>query len=78
VRSIDALASRSLTLSRPNYGHYTDTAEKVGQQAQRLFEALASGAVVADQPRVYPLADVRRAHGDLESRATTGSLVLVP
>jgi NADPH:quinone reductase len=77
-RSIDALESRSVTLSRPNYGHYTDTAEKVGQQARRLFEALASGAVVADQPRVYTLRDVRRAHGDLESRVTTGSLVLVP
>jgi NADPH:quinone reductase len=76
-RSIDALASRSITLSRPNYDHYTDTAEKVGQQARRLFEALASGAVVANRPNVYPLADVRRAHSDLESRATTGSLVLL-
>lgn len=77
-RSIDALASRSITLSRPNYGHYTDTAEKVSLQAQRLFAALASGAVVAEQPRVYPLADVRRAHADLEGRSTTGALVLVP
>jgi NADPH2:quinone reductase len=78
ARSIDALASRSVTLSRPNYGHYTDTAEKVRLQAQRLFQGLASGAVVADQPRVYPLADVRRAHADLEGRTTTGSLVLIP
>ncbi len=78
ARSIDALASNSVTLSRPNYVHYTDTAEKVRLQAQRLFQGLASGAVVADQPRVYPLADVRRAHADLEGRATTGALVLVP
>lgn len=55
------LASRSITLSRPNYGHHTDTAEKVAQQARRLLEALASGAVFADGPRVYPLANVRRA-----------------
>ena len=47
-------------------------------QSRRLFDALASGAVVADQPRLYPLADVRRAHADLESRATTGALVLIP
>lgn len=77
-RSIDALASRSVTLSRPNYSHYTDTAEKIGVHARRLFDAVGSGAVVADQPREYSLADVRRAHGDLESRVTTGSLVLVP
>jgi NADPH2:quinone reductase len=78
ARSIDALASRSVTLSRPNYGHYTDNAEKVRLQAQRLFKGLASGAVVADLPRVYPLSDVRRAHADLEGRATTGALVLLP
>jgi NADPH2:quinone reductase len=77
-RSIDALASRSVTLSRPNYGHYTDSADKIELQSHRLFEALASGAVVADQPRVYPLADVRRAHADLEGRATAGALVLIP
>ncbi|HEY1940869.1 MAG TPA: zinc-binding dehydrogenase [Roseiarcus sp.] len=77
-RSIDALANRSVTLSRPNYGHYTDTADKIGLQSRRLFEALASGAVVADQPRLYPLPDVRRAHADLEGRATVGSLVLIP
>ena len=78
LRSIDVLANRSITLSRPNYGHYTDTAEKVRLQSRRLLEALASGAIVADQPRVYPLTDVRRAHADLESRATIGSLVLIP
>jgi NADPH:quinone reductase len=77
-RSIDALATRSVTLSRPNFNHYADTAEKVGLQARRLLEALASGPVMAVQPRVYALADVRRAHGDLESRETTGSPVLVP
>lgn len=78
VRSIDALAHRSVTLSRPSYGDYTDTAEKMSLHARRLFEALATGAVVADQPRVYPLTDARRAHSDLENRVTTGSLVLVP
>jgi NADPH:quinone reductase-like Zn-dependent oxidoreductase len=57
---------------------FVDTVGQVAQQARRLFEALASGAVVADRPRVYSLANVRRADGDLESRAMAGSLVLVP
>jgi NADPH:quinone reductase-like Zn-dependent oxidoreductase len=72
--SIDRLA----TLSRPNYGHYTDTAEKLKTQADRLFAALSGGLVVADRPRLYPLAEVRAAHADLEGRDTTGALVLIP
>jgi NADPH2:quinone reductase len=76
--SIDALASRSVTLSRPNYGHYTDTPEKLKMQTDRLFAALRAGIVVADPPTLYALADARAAHADLESRRTTGALVLIP
>ena len=75
--SIDRLASRSVTLSRPNYGHYTDTAEKLRLQTDRLFAALQSGVLVAEAPRRYALADARAAHADLEGRNTTGALVLV-
>jgi NADPH:quinone reductase-like Zn-dependent oxidoreductase len=78
AKSIDHLVSRSVTLSRPNYVHYTDTADKVRVQSERLFAALRSGAVVAPRPRSYPLADVARAHADLESRRTAGSLILIP
>jgi len=76
--SIDRLASRSVTLSRPNYGHYTDTAEKLKVQTDRLFAALRSRILVAEPPRRYALADARVAHADLESRATSGALVLIP
>ena len=75
---IDELANRSVTLSRPNYGHYTDTAEKLRPLVDRLFAALRSGVLVAERPRLYALADARVAHADLESRATTGALVLIP
>jgi len=78
ARSIDRLASRSITLSRPNYVHFTDTADKIALQAQRLFAALEAGAVVAPRPKTYPLAEAPTAHADLESRRTTGSLVLIP
>jgi NADPH:quinone reductase len=76
--SIDRLASRSVTLSRPNYGHYTDTAAKVKVQTERLFAALQSGILVAERPRPYALADAGAAHADLEGRRTTGALVLIP
>ena len=76
--SIDAFASRSLTLSRPNYAHYTDTPDKLRAQADRLFSALQSGILIAEQPTLYRLADARSAHADLENRRTTGALVLKP
>jgi NADPH:quinone reductase len=73
---IDKLASRSVTLSRPNYVHYTDTAEKLRTQTDRLFAALQSGFLVPEAPRRYALIDARSAHADLEGRQTTGALVL--
>ena len=76
--SIDALASRSVTLSRPNYGHYTDTPEKLRAQTDRLFAALRAGILVAERPTRYRLREARAAHADLEGRATTGALVLIP
>jgi NADPH2:quinone reductase len=47
-------------------------------QSGRLFEALRTGAVVAERPRIYPLLEAARAHADLEGRLTTGSLILIP
>jgi NADPH:quinone reductase-like Zn-dependent oxidoreductase len=78
AHSIDQLASRSVTVSRPNYVHYTDTPDKMALQTGRLFGALGSGAVIAERPRSYPLAEAARAHADLEGRRTTGSLILIP
>lgn len=69
-------ASKSITVSRPNYGHYTDTPEKLGPHVERFFAALRQGIVKLDRPRAYPLARAADAHRDLEARLTTGSLVL--
>ena len=76
--SIDKSGSRSVTLSRPNYGHYTDTPAKLKFQSERLFAALQSGILVAERPRPYALMDAGVAHGNLEGRKKTGALVLIP
>jgi NADPH2:quinone reductase len=76
--SIDRLASRSMTLSRPNYVHYSDTPEKLKAQTDRLFVALNAGVIEAERPTLYRLAEARAAHADLEARRTMGALVLVP
>ena len=77
ARDIGGLASKSVTLSRPNYGHYTATREEMGFQADRLFDALARGLVTIEPPTRYALAEAADAHRDLEARRTTGSVVLV-
>ncbi|MCB1433361.1 MAG: zinc-binding dehydrogenase [Alphaproteobacteria bacterium] len=78
AHDIGGLASKSITLSRPNYGHFTSTRDDVERQTARLFAALRDGLITAPRPATYPLADAARAHADLESRRTSGSLVLIP
>jgi|TARA_B110000503_G_C7143250_1_gene411818 NADPH:quinone reductase len=78
ARDIGSLASKSVTLTRPNYGHYTDTAERLGVHAKRFFNALQSGLLHLETPRSYSLADAAQAHRDLEGRRSTGSMLLIP
>lgn len=75
---IDALASRSLTISRPNYGHYTDTPERLAPHVARFFAAWRAGTIRLAAPTTYPLAEAAQAHRDLQSRRTTGALILIP
>jgi NADPH:quinone reductase len=73
---IGKLAARSITLSRPNYGHYVETREDVAHHTDRFFAAVKSGMIAIDTPRVFPLSDARAAHETMESRNGTGSIVL--
>ena len=75
---IGRFSEKSITVSRPNYGHYTDTADKFRTQVERLFSVLRVGAVKLAPPRHYPLSQAAQAHTDLEDRRTTGSVLLLP
>jgi NADPH:quinone reductase len=75
-QDVDRLASKSVTLSRPNYAHYTDTPDKLALHVQRFFAVVRSGDVKLAPPTLYPLARAADAHRDLEARRTTGALVL--
>jgi NADPH2:quinone reductase len=68
----------SLFLTRPTLFHYTATVEQLDETALDLFDVIEQGAVKIAPPQRYALADAAQAHSDLESRKTTGSLVLVP
>lgn len=68
----------SLFLTRPTLAHYTATRADIEEGTGELFDLVRSGKVKIEVSGRYPLADAARAHRDLESRRTTGSLVLVP
>src|SRR3546814_6469637 len=59
---VGSLQSNSATLSRPNYGHYTDTPERVAAITERLFKALADGVVTPEVGQRFPL-EIGRASG---------------
>lgn len=76
--NVSALASKSITLSRPNYGHYTDTPDKVAAISGRLFDAIRRGIVTVEIGQRFNLSDAAEAHRALEARETTGSTILIP
>ena len=73
---VGRFASKSITISRPNYGHYTDTPEKLAPHVNRFFAALRQGVIRVEPPTRYGLSQAADAHRDLELRRTTGALVL--
>jgi NADPH2:quinone reductase len=72
------LAAKSLTLSRPNLFHYTDTVPELNALAEEVFSAVQAGALNPEVRQVYDLKDAAQAHRDLQARATTGATILMP
>jgi NADPH2:quinone reductase len=68
----------SLFVTRPTLMTYTAKREDLLTHAHDLFDVVEKGAVKIDIQQTYPLAEVGRAHRDLEARKSTGSSVLIP
>ncbi|GAA2556040.1 NADPH2:quinone reductase [Neomicrococcus aestuarii] len=71
-------AAGSLFFTRPTLKDYLLDAEEVEWRGHELFSLVASGKLDVRIGGQYPLSDAKKAHHDLESRGTTGKLVLVP
>ncbi len=71
-------AAQSLTLSRPNFGHYTDTPEKISSICNNLFHAWENGIIQVHIGQEFPLSNAAAAHQALQDRRTTGSTILIP
>jgi NADPH2:quinone reductase len=75
---LDLVKAGSVFVTRPTLGDYAATPEEMRASAARVFEMVASGAV---RPRIgarFALRDAAEAHRAIESRATTGSTILIP
>jgi NADPH:quinone reductase len=66
----------SLFLTRPSLAHHLATREELLWRTGDLMTLVQSGRLTVHISATYPLADAARAHRDLESRATTGKLLL--
>ena len=71
------LVAKSLTFSRPVVFDYVDTREALAERAARLWAALADGTLPPPVIERHALDAAAEAHARLESRRTTGPLILV-
>ncbi len=76
VASIGGLGS--LFVTRPSIAHYSADRRELESAAQRLFVAMGDGKLRRPRVTSYAFKDAVSAHADLEARATTGSVILVP
>jgi NADPH2:quinone reductase len=71
-------AAGSMFLTRPKLFDYVATREELTAKAAAVLAAVADGTLDVRISGRYPLADAHRAHEDLQSRRTTGKLLLQP
>jgi NADPH2:quinone reductase len=68
----------SLFVTRPSLGHYIATREELLWRAGEVLAAVADGSLTVEIGGRYPLEEASSAYEALESRASTGKLLLVP
>jgi NADPH2:quinone reductase len=68
----------SLFLTRPSLGNYISDPAELQWRSSDLFQWIEQGRLKLRIHQLYRLADAAQAHRDLESRKTTGKLLLKP
>jgi len=71
----EALSVKKITLVRPALNNYLPDRASVDVATADVFEALRNGILGNINPTIYPLADAAKAHQDLESGSTKGSVI---
>lgn len=75
---LQKLAKGSLFVTRPMFGHHTRDRGELLSRTTDLMQWIADGKLSVHVGSRYPLDQARRAHEDLQSRRTTGKLLLLP
>lgn len=68
----------SLFLTRPTLGDFTATRDELVWRSRELFDAVLAGELDVRVGATFSLADAADAHRALESRDTTGKVLLLP
>ena len=69
---------RSIKLTYPSVMHYVRNREVLLEKSRQLFAWVSAGKLKAVIGKRYSLDDAQQAHRDIESRNTTGKLIIVP
>ena len=69
---------RSIKIGYAVFFDHIHTPELLRKHAAQLFQWVADGRLKVRIGGEYALADAAKAHADMESRRTTGKLVLIP
>ncbi|MQG13946.1 MAG: zinc-binding dehydrogenase, partial [SAR202 cluster bacterium] len=72
------LGPGSLSMTRPGLGDYTVDRAELEKRAGDVLDWVASGELKLRIGGEFLLSDASEAHRQLESRATTGKLLLIP
>jgi NADPH:quinone reductase len=68
----------SLYVTRPTLVNYIATREELVARSSAVFQMIISGKLKLRIEHTYPLSEAQQAHRDLESRKTTGKILLIP
>ncbi|KAG4415397.1 hypothetical protein IFR04_011446 [Cadophora malorum] len=76
--TISKLSGKNIKVLRPTLFNYIYTREEYERYTAELFDFIIKDKLNVRVHETYPLADIARAHTDLEGRKTTGKLILKP
>ena len=76
--ALDLTKAGSIFVTRPTLADYCATPDDMRASVRRLFELMLDDKVKVRIGKRFPLTQAAEAHRAIESRATTGSTVLIP
>ena len=72
------LPNNSILLSYPAVADHVPTRDALVRRTAKVFDFVKKGQVTPRIGQRYALADAAKAHVDIQSRRTTGKLLLLP